>query len=151
MSKSRKIRHQAVVAVYLVLRHEGKVLMGLRQNTGYMDGNWMFPSGHTHESEGSRRALCREAEEEIGVVLQPRDLDLLLTMHRPEVSRFDLFFEATVEPSVVENREPHKCQALEWHLTDSLPVNTVDYIVLALDCIERGIKYSEFWNHIPGI
>ena len=44
-------------AVYLVLRRDQRVLMMLRQNTGYMDGMWDLPAGHVDAGEPATLAL----------------------------------------------------------------------------------------------
>ncbi|MEK7464953.1 MAG: NUDIX domain-containing protein, partial [Patescibacteria group bacterium] len=89
-----KERFTIVPAVYLILIRDGEVLLGRRRNTGFHDGEYMLPSGHVDGGETFREAMIREAKEEIGIVLDSKDLRLVHTMHRKsgEQERGDFFF-----------------------------------------------------------
>ena len=77
-----------------------EVLLQLRRNTGYMDGYWATgAAGHVESGESVLQAACREAREEVGVVLAPEDLSPLTAMHRSNdvggaavEQRVDFFF-----------------------------------------------------------
>jgi 8-oxo-dGTP pyrophosphatase MutT (NUDIX family) len=63
------------VDVYAVLRRaDGQVLLLERANTGYADGQLCPPSGHLEAGETVPEGVIREANEEIGVVIEPADL-----------------------------------------------------------------------------
>ena len=116
-------------AVYLVLQRDQRVLMMLRQNTGYMDGMWDLPAGHVDAGEPATLALVREAREEVGVDIAPDALRFLHVTHRNHgtLAYFGLYFEATQwsgEPAIME---PEKCGALEWMSPVALPENTVPF------------------------
>jgi len=40
----KKLRNNAVTAVYLLLKKDGKILVGKRCNTGYHDGKYQVPA-----------------------------------------------------------------------------------------------------------
>lgn len=116
-----------VAAAYVVLRRDNEVLLQLRQGTGYMDGRWALLAGHVDRDEAVDRAAVREAYEEGGVTIRPRDLQPLTTLHRfeaggPQVEqRADFFFACdrwAGEPSV---QEPDKCADMQWFALDALP------------------------------
>lgn len=138
-------RHRVYVASYLVLKHEGKILFQKRYG-GYMSGNYGLPSGHIEEGETARRAIVREAFEEIGVELQGNDLEVVHIMHRkkPDREYIDFFITAQSWSGVPENKEPEKCTELAWFDFDSLPENIVPEVKYALECMEQGIWHSEF-------
>lgn len=46
-----------------------RVLLALRQGTGYADGQWNLPSGRLGAGKMVDAAVCREAREEVGVHL----------------------------------------------------------------------------------
>jgi len=137
-----KKREGASVNAYLILKQEGKVLLHLRQNTGYCDGLWSLVAGHVEEGESATEGMIREAYEEIGI--RPSGLKVVHIMHR-KTNRMnvDVFFECTSWDGRVENREPDKCGGLEFFSLNDLPLNIVDYNVLALNAIEQGCFYSE--------
>ena len=58
-----------LIAVYLILIEDDKILLQRRFNTGYKDGNYSLPAGHLDDNESITQALVREVKEEI-------DLDL---------------------------------------------------------------------------
>ena len=65
------MRYRACIDVHLILRRNEEILLGQRQNTGFADGSWHLPSGHTEDGESATAALIREANEEIGVRIDP--------------------------------------------------------------------------------
>lgn len=142
-----KERNKAVPAVYLFLEKEGKILLHLRQNTGYMDGNWDVPAGHVEESELPTAAMVREAKEEIGITLRPEDLKPALAMykvkHDTTGDRADYFFRATRWEGEITNMEPQKCADIKWFDPTMLPLNMTPHIREAIDCVLKGISYTE--------
>ncbi|WP_330230576.1 NUDIX domain-containing protein [Nocardia sp. NBC_00508] len=57
------------------------MLFGQRQNTGFEDGSSHLPSGHLEADESVITALIREAEEEIGISINPDDVNFAHIMH----------------------------------------------------------------------
>ncbi|MGA2417751.1 MAG: NUDIX domain-containing protein [Candidatus Staskawiczbacteria bacterium] len=144
-----KERLKAVPSSYLVLIKDGKILLLRRFNTGYEDGNYSFPAGHVDKGENFTQCIVREAKEEIGVNLNPKDLKVVHVMHRNsgEVdigNRIDVFFTADKWEGNIENKEPNKCDDLSWFDLNNLPENIIPYIRQAIDCIKNKIIYSEF-------
>ncbi len=136
-----------ILASYLILKRDDQVLFALRQNTGYCDGEWGLPAGHVEAGESMTQALCREIREEIGIVLDPKQVYLKHIIHRQSdfdgSERIDGFFEAEHWEGEVKNLEPEKCGGLEWFSLDRLPENTIPYIRETLAHIRRGIGYRE--------
>lgn len=61
----------------LILRANGKVLM---VKAGYKD-HWTFPSGVVDENESPKSAALREAQEEVGVRVDPAECALFTTIY----------------------------------------------------------------------
>ena len=77
-----KKRHQNIPASYLTLFKDNKILLLKRFNTGYEDGNYSMIAGHVDPNETFTQCIIREAEEEAGILLKPKDLKVVHVMHR---------------------------------------------------------------------
>ena len=60
------VRHAPIVSVDLVVRVDGGVLLGRRQNAP-AEGEWFIPGGRVHKGEPLEDAVHRVAREELGV------------------------------------------------------------------------------------
>lgn len=137
-------RYRSFVDVHLILRAGDRVLLGERRNTGFCDGFFHLPSGHLEEGESALAALVREAEEEIGVVVEPADARFVHFMHhRTSEGRVALFFEVDRWSGEPHNREPEKCAGLRWFSMTELSGRIVPYASDALRHYAAGAGYSE--------
>ncbi|WP_336205309.1 NUDIX hydrolase [Nonomuraea sp. LPB2021202275-12-8] len=128
---ARVERFRAIVDVHVLLVRGQEVLLGRRSGTGYGDGLWHLPSGHLDAGESVVQAAVREAREEVGVVIEPRDLAFAHVMHRaPE--RVGFFFVATRWDGEPYNAEPDKCSEVAWWRLDGLPGDIVGYPAAAM-------------------
>lgn len=142
-----KERYRSIVDVYVLLRRgDGSILLLERANTGYADGQLCPPSGHLEEGESVRDGAIREAKEEVGVILHPKDLGCVHVVHHrsPEgQGRVGFFFKATRwDGGEPVNCEPHKCAGLHWASPMSLTANTVPYTAAAIAQIQAGAAFS---------
>lgn len=142
-----KTRNKAVPAVYIILEWEGKILIALRQNTGYQDNTYSLPSGHVEVGEFPKAALIREVWEEIGIKVAAEDLEFVHALYRTAKDEagdyIDLFFRTRNWKGNVTNMEPRKCGELKWVSPTNLPENTIPYIQHTIQQIEQGILLSE--------
>ena len=142
-------RFVVVPAAYVYLLRPGpypgarEVLLGLRSNTGYMDGYWASAiAGHVESGESVYDAAAREAAEETGI----RDVRLVpwCAMQRtggtgdPIDERVDYFFTATAWSGVPQVMEPEKCAEARWCLLDALPSPVVPHELRVLSSIRAG-------------
>jgi 8-oxo-dGTP diphosphatase len=143
------IRHQNVVASYLVLTKDRKILLMKRYNTGYEDGNYSLIAGHVEKGETFTNAIIRESFEEANIKVKAENLKVIHIMHRKsfDSERVDVFFSVSKWQGKLENKEPHKCSEFIWSEIDEIPTNTVGYIKEALLHIKNNVFYSEFgWS-----
>ena len=148
----RRVEFRTFADVFLLLVRDGRVLLALRENTGYADGLWNLPSGKVEPGEDLAAAMAREAKEEVGLNLDDGQLRLVAVVHHRvagEEARLGFFFEATDswagEP---RNAEPHKCGGIAWYPLESLPANTVGYTVTGVDLYRHGLSYGRH-GHWP--
>lgn len=146
MQESNRIKLKSYVCVYLVLERDGEVLLSLRKNTGYEDGKWSMVAGHAEEGEMARDAMIREAMEEANIAISPEDLECAYVMDRksPHRQNIDIFFRCSKYQGALHNNEPDKCGALKFFDVNHLPVNTVDYVEIALHDISFGRFFGEY-------
>jgi 8-oxo-dGTP diphosphatase len=124
-------RYRAVVDVYVLLRRsDGRILLLERSGTGYADGQLCPPSGHLEDGESVAQTAVREASEEVGVDIDPADLNFTHVVHHRNTEG---------EPA---NREPHKCAGLYWADPARPPASTVPYTAAALAAITERAAFS---------
>ncbi|HLU54217.1 MAG TPA: NUDIX domain-containing protein [Pseudonocardia sp.] len=140
------MRFRVVPAAYVfLLRGTGagtEVLLQLRSGTGYRDGHWAAAAaGHVEAGESVFEAACREAVEEVGVKIDPVDLEPLTAMHRthrnddPIDERVDFFFGCrrwVGEPRLVEQA---KAAGLGWFPLSALPDPVVPHERYVLEAL----------------
>ena len=128
-----KNRFAAVPSVYILFKKDDKVLLGIRQNTPWMNGWYGLVSGHTEDGESVINSTIREGYEEAGVTISPKQLKLSSVMYRHmDRTNVDFFFVCEEWQGEIQNKEPHKCIGWEWFEKDSLPDNTIDYLKIAI-------------------
>lgn len=143
-----KERFKLTPAAYLFLWRGNEVLLMLRANTGYQDGKYYLPSGHLEGDELASEAMIREAKEEVGIDIAPKDLTFVHVAHRlgqsTDNERVDFFYEARTWSGEVINAEPNKCDDVAWFLADALPDNVSPFIKRVLADVQGGKAYSEY-------
>ncbi|WP_085067178.1 NUDIX domain-containing protein [Catenuloplanes japonicus] len=126
------------VDVLLILTDGDRVLLALREGTGYADGQWNLPSGKLEHGEDALNAIQRETREEIGLHLTRTDLHATGAVHHRNTAgqgRIGLTFTAAHDPTrhgEPTNAEPHKCAKISWFPADMLPSNTYPYSTAAI-------------------
>jgi 8-oxo-dGTP diphosphatase len=130
--------------VRLLLEREGEMLL-LKQTTKN-GGNYTLPGGAVEYKENPLGALVREIQEEVGVKINPGDLELFHTLHKrkKDERRITLYFKTSRWTGVVRNRERRKFQDIGWHYWKSLPSNLSPTVEHVLKQYWRGNRYSEF-------
>ena len=141
-------RFKVPSAVFIIFKRNDHVLLAQRRNTGHEDGNFGLVAGHIDAGETALQAAIREAHEEVGVRLDRCDLHLIHMQHYNllyEAVYIDWFFEVTRWNGELSVMEPGKCGEMRWCGLSTLPVNTIGYIVYALEEIyTHGRNYSEW-------
>jgi 8-oxo-dGTP diphosphatase len=139
------MRSHFVVAVHLFFLRDDHVLLLRRFNTGWEDGSYSVPAGHVEAGETVTEAAIREAHEEVGVSVKPQEIRVVHVMNRKsDDERIDFFLRVESWAGEIVNREPDKCDDLQWCPVASLPGNLIPYVRLGLQNFQDGVQYSEF-------
>ena len=139
------MRTTFAVTVHLFFFRGNQVLLIRRFNTGYADGQYSVPAGHLDGGETVIAAAAREALEEVGVRIDPQDIEFSSVMHRLNGDeRVDFFVKIRAWSGEPFNAEPDKCDELRWTDMNDLPANTIPYIGQALRNHLKGARFDEF-------
>ncbi len=139
------MRARFPATVHLLFFRGDQILIQRRFNTGYRDGEYSVPAGHLDGNETVKAAAAREAQEEVGVRIEPDDLLFSSVMHRNEDDeRVDFFLTVRAWHGEPTNQEPNKCDDLRWVKVASLPDNMVPYVRRAIQNHQAGIRFDEF-------
>lgn len=134
--------------VGIILKKENQVLLVKRTNTDWASGCWNFPGGLLEEQETLINAAIREAQEEVGVTISPKALELVHVLHvlKNEQNTKDIFgfyFMTQRWQSTPINNEPHRHSEIGWFDINNLPEKITDHALAAIDGIKKNRIYSE--------
>jgi ADP-ribose pyrophosphatase YjhB (NUDIX family) len=145
-----KERYKIVPEVFLFLIKDDHILLLRRFQTGYEDGNYGLPAGHGEEGETMAEGCIREAQEEIGIIIEKENLVFALTQNRwcPDAgnahARVGFYFVPKEWRGEPTNTEPHKCDDLRYFPLDALPENMVPHVRAAVKAYREGRQYDEY-------
>ncbi|CAN5662853.1 hypothetical protein BH23PAT1_BH23PAT1_3870 [soil metagenome] len=134
--------HFIIPSVNIFIVKSGKVLLGRRANTGWMDGSLCPPGGHVEEGETPTIAALRELKEELALELKPKDLEFLCVAARNNPPREYIAYEFAINNLSVEpkNNEPEKCSELVWADLARLPEDVIPQFA---EIIQKSIIGSD--------
>ena len=136
-----KTRYAIIPAVYLLLQNDSSETLFLRRyQTGYQDGHFSLVAGHIEEGETPQTAAAREAQEEVGLTIQPADVTVVHTSYRPNVGRVDFFVRVAHWQGTPTIMETNKCNELKWSKT--MPTEIIPSIRPILNGIVNGEPFS---------
>ncbi|HUD11174.1 MAG TPA: NUDIX domain-containing protein [Candidatus Saccharimonadia bacterium] len=142
------LRFKLPAAVFLILTDQDRVLLIRRQNTGWHDGDYDLVAGHIDGRESLSQALSREAKEEMGIEILPKNTKFAVLSHalyeEDGKEYFNIFFTVSQwhgEPSI---QEPDKCDDFRWFALDNLPPNLTPSAATGLGAVRSGTSYVEF-------
>ncbi len=148
----KKPAYRIHAGVGLAIIENNQVLLMRRANTGWGDGFYSLPGGSIDGEESLRRAIVREAKEEIGIDIYEEDLELANLMniapndHNPHELLFFTFVPRSYRGKIT-NCEPHKCDDIAFFPIDDLPENLLPVGRRVLGDIRTKTIYDEvYWN-----
>lgn len=142
-----KERFTLPVSVFMLLIKDGKVLLHRRMNTGWYDGSYDMPSGHINGNESLATAVCREAREEIGIIVADSDVKFVAMFHghfteggKEYIYTFLTASRWQGQPKIME---PEKCDDLRWFDINNLPGNLTPGTQLGLQAYRNKTVFIE--------
>ena len=147
---------KTIFTVDICICHDDQVLMLKRSETKKAFPGWLtFPGGHIDEGEDPLTAALREAKEETGLSLSPKELQLKFVATHHHIDRHEQYvvfgFLAIIEnepPNLIANEEGE----LQWIDRNDLAVNDTLFppVKYYLDHLlhGKGILYNNsLWEH----
>lgn len=141
-------RFQLVAATFVLLVKDDKVFLAKRVNTGWEDGKYSLVGGHLEGNETASQAAIREAKEEAGVKIDPKDLKFFNVSHLiTNTERIHFSFVAQMWKGEAKNNEKEKADDAQWFSLDNLPQNITDVSRKTIEWYKKRTTYTEFgWN-----
>ncbi len=137
-------------AVHMIIKKDNRVLVQKRKDTELWPGYYSLPAGHLDQGENQYEALVREAKEELGIIVDPKDITdshvVLMNNHFKVNGKIIdpyivYYFEFEKYKGIPENMEEDKCEELMWIDLNDLPEPFVNYQGDFLD--DKTMTYYE--------
>ena len=133
------VNQRPLIGAYLLLIRNDEILLQKRKG-GVLDGVYTPIAGHTEKGETVIEAIIREAKEEANINLIEKDLDVKVTVQRPQAfykgeptDIIDFFIFAENYEGDIYNNEPNKCAEIEFYPLSNLPEKTMPHVKDAIN------------------
>ena len=131
----------------VILCKNSQVLLLKRNKHKVCGGFYAFPGGGVDGDEPVTAATTREAQEEVGILIDQKDLKFVHVFHftrEKDVEYVNFFFQVDVWQGDVYNKEPDKCDEISWFDFDNLPENMLPSHRHVLAMIKKNVQFSEY-------
>lgn len=140
-------RFQVPLFTSLIIRKDDKILLLKRSKHKICGGLYAFPGGGVDGNEPVTVATIREAQEEVGIVVDFVDLQCKHVMHftrKNDVEYINFFFEVSRWQGQLENKEVHNCDEIAWFDVHNLPENMLPSHRYVLNTMKDTMQFSEY-------
>lgn len=134
----------------IIIKHNNKILLQRRLNTGYYDDYLTLPGGHVESNETVLNCVCREVKEELNLDISENMLKLYCIIDRqnPDKTKryINLIFtlkSENINLNNIHNNEPDKCSELVYCESDKLQNDVIPYIKIILQDNTDYLHYIE--------
>ena len=142
-----------IICPNLIIEKDKKFLLLRRADWAPLfPGHWHCVTGKIERGECPRKAIIREAYEEVGLKIEPQLKSVIhvtgVDFINPDLIWEDLsfFFHVYAQDEPI-NKEPRLHDAMEWFDGDNLPHPMIPVVKYGIHCYQMGYNYSEF-RHI---
>lgn len=139
-------KHTLAAYALVILRKGDDILLIKRsQNAWFAPGLYSLVGGRVEQGENFRQTLVREIYEEVGLAINPEDLNFVHAFYRQGASEelVALMFECSLWQGEPFNKEPEKHSEILWCPLDNLPMNLIPAHHASLELIKQHYFYSE--------
>ncbi|WP_236568106.1 MULTISPECIES: NUDIX domain-containing protein [unclassified Nocardiopsis] len=140
------------MSAHVFLLDRGRVLLVRRSSeAAYAPNSWHASvAGKVEPGEDVVAAAVRECAEELGIRVNPADLEFGHVMHSQENTGWiHFFFVCRQWDGSIANTEPHKHTDMDWFPAHRLPTGTVGYCAQALAHTLTGEGFSQHQTNTP--
>lgn len=132
-------------ALLFLLQDNKFLLLKRANNVSFGAGLYHLPGGKINNGETARQAVIREAAEEIGITINPEDLDFKHLFNRKGKIEeiFAVVFTVKSWQGKPYLKEPDKHEELAWFNINELPSNIIPAHKQAIENIVKNSYYSE--------
>ena len=137
-------RFKCPIGVFLLLMENNNIYLQLRKNCSFA-GMYGAIGGHVDGGETIANAIIREAKEEVGIDINPQDLQMATMCHSNAGGKeyLQFFYICKVWSGKLTNMEIDKCERIDLFDITALPDNIVPYLATALNKIKSGVTFFE--------
>ena len=123
-------------AVHMIITKDNKILLQKRKGSKLWPGYYALPAGHIDEGETQYDALAREAQEELGIIIDLKKIlnsYVVLRRNYFEIDGkqlepyIDYYFDIDQFEGVPKIMEEDKCEELIWADINNLPEPFINY------------------------
>ena len=123
-------------AVHMIICKDNKILVQKRKGSKLWPGYYALPAGHIDKGENQYDALIREAQEELGIVINLKKIInsyVVLRRNYIEINGkvlepyIDYYFEIEEYEGIPKIIEEDKCDELIWVDINNLPEPFINY------------------------
>lgn len=118
------------VAVGVLTRRDGRVLLAQRPAGKIMAGYWEFPGGKIEPGEAAYDALARELHEELGIDIDAASPWITRTFHYPHATANLHLFRVTGWQGEAHGREAQRLSWQDPHRVDIAPLLPANHDIL---------------------
>ncbi len=139
-----------LIDAHVLLTHNNHLLLSQRGGHDEFTTRWHLPSGKLDPAEPLTQAAAREAYEEVGLIINPSDLQAIHITHitgSGHEPRLGIFFHTTHWQGEPTNKEPDKCLALQWVSFEELhSMDIIEYSATGIQAFLSGAtaSYTEY-------
>jgi len=123
-------------AVHMIIYKDNKILVQKRKGSKLWPGYYALPAGHIDKGENQYDALIREAQEELGIVINLKKIInsyVVLRRNYFEINGkvlepyIDYYFEIEEYEGIPKIIEEDRCDELIWVDINNLPEPFINY------------------------
>ena len=126
------MRFKSNIAILLfIFRFDNskKEVLLQKRISSYANNMWDAScSGHVEEGESFSSAAIREANEELGITIDKKNLKFKKIYQNYKKAYVNVLFEIEKYKGKIEIKEKDKCKELRWFDINKLPKGTISYV-----------------------